>query len=68
MFNIGFTKRDLIRADWTFVFGVIGYTVLAQASIIDGTVDWKALLVGAVAAGLSALKNLVLSDGTLLKG
>lgn len=68
MFNIGFTFKDLVRVVWTFVFGALSYAILAEGDIINGTVNWKALAVGAVAAGLSALKNLVLADGTTVKG
>ena len=68
MFNIGFTVKDFVRAGWTFIFGALSYVLLAQTDIINGSVDWKAVAVGAAAAGLSALKNLVLADGTTVKG
>lgn len=68
MFGLGFTTKDLIRAIWSFVFGALGYVVLVQADVIGGTVDLKALAAGAVVAGLSALKNFVLAEGTTLKG
>lgn len=67
MFSIGLNASDVRRIAWSFVFGVLGYVILAQASILDGTVDWKALAAGAVMAGLSAVKNLVLADGSKLK-
>ena len=68
MFDLGFTRRDAIRAAWSFLFGALTYVVLAQSSVIDGSVDWKALIVGACVAGLSAAKNFVLSDGSAIKG
>jgi len=68
MFGLGFTRSDLVRAVWSFIFGALAYVVLAQTSVIDGTVDWKALAIGAVVAGLSAAKNFLLADGSALKG
>lgn len=68
IFGIGFTRRDLIRAVWTFVFAALGFVIAVQADIIGGTVDWRAVGLGALAAGLSAVKNLVLQDGSLIKG
>jgi hypothetical protein len=65
MFGISFTKSDLVRAIWTFLFGVAGYVAVTGGGVPD---DWKAFAAGAVMAGLSAVKNLVLKDGTTLKG
>lgn len=65
MFNIGFTKKDVVRAVWTFVFAALTYIVVAQPTTSDA---WKVALAGALGAGLSALKNLVLADGTVVKG
>jgi hypothetical protein len=68
MFGISFTTKDLIRAGWTFLFGVLGFLIAVQAEIIGGELDARAIAVGAIAAGFSALKNLVLADGTTVKG
>lgn len=65
MFEIGFTVRDLIRAGYAFLFAALGYIVVAQPQSSD---QWKVAVAGAVAAGLSALKNLVLADGSKAKG
>jgi ferric-dicitrate binding protein FerR (iron transport regulator) len=65
MFGLSFTTKDLVRALWSFVFGALAYIVVVQPTTSN---DWKAALAGAVAAGLSAVKNLVLADGSTLKG
>jgi hypothetical protein len=65
MFNLSFTTKDLVRAVWAFVFGALGYIVVVQPQSSN---DWKAALAGAVAAGLSALKNAVFADGSTVKG
>ena len=65
MFGFSFTKKDVVRAIWAFVFGALGYIVIVQPQDLA---SWKAAAVGAVAAGASAVKNLVLADGTTLKG
>lgn len=76
MFNIGFTKDDLKRAAWTFVqaFLVVFFAGLNdlldafKAGGLDATASAVlALVVGALAAGVSALKNLFLADGSSLK-
>lgn len=68
MIQIGFTVKDLIRAVWVFIFGAVGFVMAVQLDIIGGDPDWRAIGLGALAAGLSAVKNLVLADGTTLKG
>lgn len=71
MFKIGFTVRDVIRAVWSFVFGFVGFYALSSADILkaeDPTAAVAALASGAILAGLSALKNLLLADGTTIKG
>lgn len=68
MFELTFGKRDLVRLIWSFLAGALAYIGLAQADVINGTVDWKVLAFGAVTAGLVSVKNLVLKDGTTLKG
>jgi hypothetical protein len=68
VFELKFTKADAVRSAWSFAAGVIGYLALSQHAIENGTADWKALAAGAVVAGLISIKNLVLKDGTTLKG
>jgi len=68
MFGISFTTKDLIRAVWTFVFGALGFLIAVQTEIIGGDFDARAIAVGAIAAGFSALKNLVFADGSTIKG
>lgn len=65
MFNLSFTVKDLVRAAWSFLFGALAYIVVVQPTTSS---DWKAALAGAVAAGLSAVKNLLLADGSTAKG
>jgi len=67
MIKLGFTFDDVKRTIWSFVFGAGAYLLLAQTSVIAGTADWHALWSGAVVAGLSAIKNLVLADGSKFK-
>jgi hypothetical protein len=66
VFNISFTSKDLVRALWAFAFGALGYIVIAQPQAESG--QWKAVGIGAVAAGLSAVKNLIFADGSTIKG
>jgi hypothetical protein len=71
MFGFGFTRSDLIRAVWCFIFGFAGYYGLYGADILaspDISEALAAFASGAVLAGLSAVKNFVLKDGTVLKG
>ena len=65
MFGLSFTKKDVVRAIWTFIFGVAGFI-----TIYGGIppAEWKPFAVGAAAAGLSAVKNLVFADGSTIKG
>lgn len=65
MISIGFGKRDLVRAVWSFVFAALAYVATVQPTTSDA---WKPALAGAIAAGLSAVKNLVLADGSTVKG
>jgi hypothetical protein len=65
MFKIGFTKKDVIRSAYAFAFAAIGYIVIAQPKDV---VTWRAAAIGAVAAGIAAVKNLVLADGSTAKG
>jgi membrane protein DedA with SNARE-associated domain len=65
MFHINFTTKDLVRALWAFIFGALGYIAVVQPTSSN---EYKAAIAGAVAAGLSAVKNLVTADGSTLKG
>ncbi len=68
MFSLGFNSADLRRVVWTFLLAAGGYAI-AQASgwVSGGKVEWPALVVGLLAAGGSAVKNLVLADGSSIK-
>lgn len=62
IFGIGFTVKDVVRSVWTFLAAftavMVGY---------GGDVD-EAALWAAGAAGLIAVKNLLLADGSTAKG
>lgn len=47
-------KDILERVIWTFVQAFVG------AIVITPNIGWKAMLIPAIAAGLSALKNVIL--------
>jgi drug/metabolite transporter (DMT)-like permease len=73
VFNLGFTKDDLKRVAWTALQAFIG-AVLVLAPGVFQAPNWEtaktlgvAALVAGVAAAFSAVKNLVLSDGSALK-
>jgi hypothetical protein len=61
MFKFSFTMADLVRSAWVFATA-FGITLLGTQELS------KAALWAAGAAGLIALKNFVLSDGSTLKG
>jgi hypothetical protein len=72
--KIGFTKDDLKRVAWTFVQAALGALVVglsAQSKIPNNLDDGKQVALGlafaAVAAGISAVKNGLLADGSTLK-
>jgi hypothetical protein len=73
MFGLSFTLDDLKRALWTAVqAGVLAFLVLAPGILMaPNLAEAKALgiaaLIAAGAAAFSALKNLILSDGSALK-
>jgi len=70
---LGLNEIDIRRIVWTFVQGFVGALLVLAPGVLQApnmeTV--KALgisaLVGAIAAGISAVKNLVLDDGSSLK-
>jgi len=73
MFGLSFTFDDLKRMIWTAVqAGVLAFLVLAPGILTaPNLTEAKALaiaaLIAAGAAALSALKNLILNDGSTLK-
>ena len=63
-----FTKDDAKRVAWTFVqAGAAVALVYGMGWLQGSSFEWKAVLAAAIAAGISAVKNLVLSDGSDLK-
>lgn len=65
MFEFAFTKKDLVRSAYAFVFAVAAYLVVVQPT---DAASLKTAVVGALAAGVAAVKNLFLKDGTTAKG
>lgn len=67
MFKLSFTKKDVVRAAWAF--GVAFLVALgASANGVHDLSTAQAAVVAAVVAGVLAVKNLVLADGSALKG
>lgn len=59
--KLEFWKRDLVkRAAWTFIQSA-GGVFLAGLAVNINQVQLKALVVAAIAAGLSALKGLIIA-------
>lgn len=73
MFNISFTKDDLKRVIWTFVMTFVGALVVTASGwqALPSLDTAKAAVVSAgaaaIAAVFSAVKNLLLADGSTLK-
>lgn len=74
MFRISFTLRDLVRVVWAFLFTYVS-TFFLLADGWGPITNWAnakaaaiALAPACLAAAFSAVKNLVLADGTTLKG
>ncbi len=68
MFDLGLSYKDFARIFWTFVQGVLGYAILTATNTVNGAAfGGKAFLVGLAAAGVSAVKNLILSDNSPIK-
>lgn len=66
--DFGLGYKDFARIAWTFVQGVLGYAAAAAAGFVPGDAfSVKAFIVGALAAGFSALKNFALSDSSPIK-
>lgn len=74
MFNLSFTKKDLVRVFWAAAFAFLA-TFLPLATGLGKFHNFNevkaavlALIPTALAAAFSAVKNLVLADGSTLKG
>lgn len=69
MFEFSFTSDDLKRVAWTFVQAALAVLLAGALNWVNSgeVFDWKALVVGALAAGISAVKNFVLSNDSALK-
>jgi hypothetical protein len=66
--DLGLSYKDWARIAWTFVQGALAWMVAASAGWVPGSaVDWRAVLIGALAAGWSTVKNLVLADSSPIK-
>ena len=66
--NLGLSYTDWRRIFWTFIQAALGFALAAAAGWVGGDAwTWKTLLVGALAAGFSAVKNFVLADDSALK-
>jgi hypothetical protein len=69
-----FTQDDFKRVLWTFAQAFLGGLIAGIAALGGLPSTWDAakaaglgLVVGAIAAGISAVKNLFLVDGTWAK-
>lgn len=69
-----FTKDDFKRVLWTFIQAFLGGLIVGVAALGGIPDTWDAakaaglgLVVGAIAAGIAAIKNLFLVDGTWAK-
>ena len=66
--DFGLSYKDWARIAWTFVQGVLAYSAAAAAGWLPGAAfNGKAFIVGALAAGLSAVKNFALADASPVK-
>ena len=66
--DFGLGYKDFTRIAWTFAQGVFGYAAAAAAGFIPGDAfSAKAFIVGALAAGFSAVKNFALNDSSPIK-
>lgn len=82
MFKVGFTKSDFVRSVWSLVLGALTVFAVAALGILSNVVtscqtacDWNgaktagiAAAVGLGVAVLTGVKNLLLADGSALKG
>jgi hypothetical protein len=66
--DFGISYTDTRRIAWTFIQGVLGYAAATWINVVPGQAfNWKAFVVGGLAAGWSALKNFALSDASPVK-
>lgn len=66
--DLGLGYKDWARIFWTFVMAAAAVLIAAATDWVNGgEFAWKAWVIGAVAAGLSAVKNFVLADSSTLK-
>jgi hypothetical protein len=70
---MGFNEQDIKRVVWTAVQAFLGAVLVLAPGLLQAP-NWEtaktlgvAALVAGVAAALSALKNLILNDGSSLK-
>lgn len=67
-FDLGLAFKDWTRVFWTFVAGVLGYAAAAATNVVGGQpFDAKAFAIGALAAGVSLVKNFLLADTSAIK-
>lgn len=66
---MGLTSSDVRRIVWTFIMAAAGVFVALMADWFTngGDFNWKVWAVAAIAAGISAVKNAVLSDTSTIK-
>lgn len=68
MFDFGLSYKDWARIVWTFVQGFLAYGLAAALNWVPGALfDWRAVVVGALAAGWSAVKNFTLAEDSPVK-
>ena len=66
--DLGLGYKDWTRIVWTFLMAAGAVALAAGFDWINGQpFTWRTVLIGAIAAGLSAIKNFVLADGSTLK-
>lgn len=66
--DIGLGYKDWARIAWTFVQAAVGYALAVWLTPISGEpFNWRAVVVGALAAAVSAVKNLILADSSTIK-
>jgi hypothetical protein len=64
----GFTAADVRRVIWSFVGGVIAYAIGQASGWLGGSASaGRRCSSGAIAAGVAAVKNGLLSDSSRLK-
>jgi hypothetical protein len=65
---MGLNEADIRRVVWTFVQAALAVALTAALEWTQGQpLSWKPVLIGAVAAGISAVKNFLVPDGSTLK-